>query len=174
MLTKVRQKIGNDNRGRVVQIDFATPAGTKNIESETPFDIIVSGFAIHHQHDDRKKELYAEIYSLLNEGGLFLNLDQVESKTSSISAIFDSFFFDYIRCSLLNPDQDEVMNQIQKAYYEDKKENVPSPVEKQCQWLRDIGFKEVDCFFKTFELALFGGTKAFKNQEMIAGRSLRA
>jgi len=51
------------------------------------------------------------------------------------------------------------MDQIEKAYYEDKKENISAPVEKQCQWLRGIGFQEVDCFFKAFELALFGGKK---------------
>jgi hypothetical protein len=53
------------------------------------------------------------------------------------------------------------MNEIEKAYYHDKNENIPAPVETQCQWLRDIGFQEVDCFFKTFELALFGGKKTF-------------
>jgi len=159
MLAKVRQKIGAGNQGRVVLIDFATPAWIKNVEAETPFDIIVSGFAIHHQPDDRKKELYSEIYDLLNEGGLFLNLDQVESATPSIGEIFDSFFLDYIRCSLPTSDQGKMINQIEKAYYEDKKENIPAPVETQCQWLRDMGFGEVDCFFKTFELALFGGKK---------------
>ncbi|SPE57295.1 hypothetical protein SBV1_270094 [Verrucomicrobia bacterium] len=30
---------------------------------------------------------------------------------------------------------------------------------EQCQWLREIGFENVDCYFKVFELALFGGTK---------------
>ena len=159
MLAKVRQKVGTNNRATVIHIDFATPAWTKGVGLETPFDIIVSGFAIHHQPDDRKKTLHTEIYDLLNEGGLFLNLDQVRSETSSISEIFDSFFLDHIRCSLSNSDQNETMNQIEKAYYEDKKENIPAPVETQCQWLRDIGFQEVDYFFKTFELALFGGKK---------------
>jgi tRNA (cmo5U34)-methyltransferase len=32
-------------------------------------------------------------------------------------------------------------------------------VEKQCMWLRDIGFTHVDCYMKVFELALFGGIK---------------
>jgi hypothetical protein len=48
-------------------------------------NIIVSGFAIHHQTDDRKKALYSEIYELLKEVGIFLNHDQVSSETSSIS-----------------------------------------------------------------------------------------
>jgi hypothetical protein len=33
-----------------------------------------------------------------------------------------------------------------------KKENIPAPVKKPCQWFRDIGSEDVDCFFKTFEL----------------------
>ena len=45
------------------------------------------------------------------------------------------------------------------AFGADKKENKPASVEMQCQWLRGIGFQDVDCFFKTFELALFGGRK---------------
>lgn len=159
MLAKVRQKVGANKQARVIHIDFATPDWTKTVETETPFDIIVSGFAIHHQPDDRKKALYNEIFNLLNEGGLFLNLDQVSSETNSISKIFDSFFLDHIRCSLSNSNQKEIMTQIEKAYYEDKKENLPAPVETQCKWLRDIGFQEVDCFFKTLELALFGGKK---------------
>ena len=41
----------------------------------------------------------------------------------------------------------------------DKKENLLAPVEAQCEELRRIGFEDVDCFFKLFELALFGGRK---------------
>ena len=140
MLAKVRKKVGGNKQARVIPIDFATSTWTNAVEAEIPFDIILSGFAIHHQLDDRKKALYTEIYDLLNEGGLFLNLDQVSSVTSTISEIFDSFFLDNIRCSLSNSDQNKIMKQIEKAYYEDKKENIPAPVETQCQWLRDIGF----------------------------------
>lgn len=159
MLDKVRQKIDTESRAKIVQIDFATSEWKKHVEAGIPFDIIVSGFSIHHQPDARKRTLYSEIYGLLNEGGVFLNLDQVKSKTSSTSEIFDSFFLDHIRRSLSKSDQNQMMSQIEKAYYEDKKENIPAPVEKQCQWLCDIGFDDVDCFFKTFELALFGGKK---------------
>jgi tRNA (cmo5U34)-methyltransferase len=174
MLAKVRQKIGANKHAKVIHIDFTTPAWTKVIDADTPFDIIVSGFAIHHQPDDRKKALYNEIYDLLSEDGVFLNLDQVSSETSFISQIFDSFFLEHIRCSLSNPDQDEMMNQIEKAYYEDKKENIPAPVETQCKWLRDIGFREVDCFFKTFELALFGGKKTSNKSNSADAKSRAA
>jgi ubiquinone/menaquinone biosynthesis C-methylase UbiE len=159
MLEKLCGRIGTDKRANIINVDFATSAWIKEVESEKPFDIIVSGFAIHHQPDDRKKELYAEIYRLLGKGGLFLNLDQVSSATASIGWIFDSFFLDCMRSFLADTESNVTIDEIEKAYYQDKKENIPAPVEKQCRWLRDIGFQDVDCFFKAFELALFGGRR---------------
>jgi ubiquinone/menaquinone biosynthesis C-methylase UbiE len=163
MLEKVRQKINDSKQIFIVHSDFSVPTWTQALNGKTPFDVVVSGFAIHHQPDSRKKILYSEIYGLLNEGGLFLNLDQVSSKTKSIEEVFDSFFLDYMRTNLSGTNKKEMMDHIVKAYYEDKKENIPAPVETQCNWLCEIGFQEVDCFFKTFELALFGGKKASSN-----------
>jgi hypothetical protein len=37
--------------------------------------------------------------------------------------------------------------------------NILALVEDQCRWLRQIGFRDVDCFWKYFELAIFGGLK---------------
>ncbi len=162
MLDKLRGKIGTYKRATIININFSTSAWTKGVDLQKPFDIIVSGFAIHHQTDERKKELYAEIFGLLNEGGLFLNLDQVSSTSPSIGQIFDDFFLDHIQRFLIKTRLNE-MNKIEEAYYQDKKENIPAPVDAQCRWLRDIGFQDVDCFFKAFELALFGGRKDTKS-----------
>jgi hypothetical protein len=41
----------------------------------------------------------------------------------------------------------------------DKNANILAPVEDQCVWLREAGFADVDCFFKVFELAVFGGRR---------------
>ena len=41
----------------------------------------------------------------------------------------------------------------------DKAANVLAPVDRQCAWLRAHGFVDVDCYFKTFELAIFGGRR---------------
>ena len=163
MLEKLRTKIGDNQRAKVINADFATSDWAKGIESEKPFDIIISGFAIHHQPDERKMALYAEIFCLLRNGGIFLNLDQVSSATSSVNELFDSFFLDYIRRFHENAKLNVTMQEIEDAFFQDKKENIPAAVEAQCQWLRGIGFQDVDCFFKTFELALFGGRKTSNN-----------
>ena len=41
----------------------------------------------------------------------------------------------------------------------DKHDNILAPVEEQCRWLRRLGFTDMDCFFKAFELAIFGGRR---------------
>ena len=174
MLEALRRQIGTHQRATVIKADFATPAWIKRFEVEKPFDVIVSGLAIHHQPDDRKKEIYAEIYGLLSEGGVFLNLEHVSSATLSVSALFDSFFVDHLLRFHRGTTPNKTRQELEEAYYQrpDKKENILAPLETQCQWLRDIGFQDVDCFFKVFELALFGGRRA-SNEPMqpIAGKS---
>jgi tRNA (cmo5U34)-methyltransferase len=165
MLEALQKQIGTNQRTTVIKADFATPAWAKHIEFEKPFDVIASGFAIHHQPDDRKKELYTEIYELLGEGGVFLNLEHVSSPTAPVSALFDSFFVDHLLLFHRGTTPNRTRREIEEGYYRrpDKKENILAPVETQCQWLRDIGYQDVDCFLKVFELALFGGRKTSNN-----------
>ena len=42
----------------------------------------------------------------------------------------------------------------------DKAANILAPVELQCDWLREIGYEDVDCYMRIYELAVFGGRKA--------------
>ena len=37
--------------------------------------------------------------------------------------------------------------------------NILAPVEMQCDWLREIGYEEVDSYFRIYELAVFAGRK---------------
>jgi len=174
MLKATKKQIGRDQRATVVKADFTTPAWVKSLGTEKSFDVIVSGFAIHHQTDNRKRELYNEIYGLLQENGIFLNLEHVSSASPSGSALFDSFFIDHLLRFHAHASPDKTRHEIEENYYQrpDKEENILASVETQCEWLRDIGFQDVDCFFKVFELSLFGGRKS-SNQRVhpIANKS---
>src|SRR5262249_11384799 len=63
------------------------PAWTKMLDG--PVDVIVSGFAIHHLPDARKRALYAEIFERLVPGGSFLDLEHVASATPGVEALHD-------------------------------------------------------------------------------------
>ncbi len=75
--------------------------------------------------------------------------------------MFDDYFVDYL-CGFHSQSNPEASRKpIAKNYYArpDKADNILAPANVQCEWLREIGFADVDCFFKVFELALFGGRK---------------
>jgi len=172
MLEAAKKQIGNNKQATVVKADFGTPEWMRELGIEKRFDVIVSGFAIHHQTNQRKGELYAEIYGLLREGGIFLNLDHVSSASPSVTALFDSFFIDHLLRFHANTSPTKTRDDVENEYYRrsDKQENILAPVEMQCEWLRGIGFQDVDCFFRVFELALFGGRKLSSKPESIAER----
>jgi tRNA (cmo5U34)-methyltransferase len=120
------------------------------------FDLAVSGFAIHHLPDERKRSLYREVYDQLTPGGLFVNLEHVASATRRGEALFDELYVDAVAAKTGKP-----RDELERQYHArpDKADNKLAAVEAQLAWLREIGFVEVDLFFKWMELALFAGQR---------------
>jgi SAM-dependent methyltransferase len=107
--------------------DLALP-----LEEAGPFDAVVSGLAIHHLEDDRKRDLFSEIHMLLRPGGVFANLDLVTPGSPRI--------------------HEDFRRRIGRT--EDDPSDRLAPLAAQIDWLREAGFDEVDCHFKWLELAL--------------------
>ncbi len=161
MMDAARKKLGAGSSVKFVNADMGKPNWARTLSDFNSFDIIVSGFAIHHQTDERKKELYREIHTLLTPGGVFLNLEHVASRSQAIEHVFDDYFIEALYSYHSGFDQNRTKEEIAGEYYKrpDKDANILAAVEAQCDWLREIGYEDVDCFFKVFELALFGGRK---------------
>lgn len=162
MIQAARSKLKKCNENlEFVLLDFGESRWIEKLKAKGPFSVVVSGFSIHHQTDKRKQELYSEIFELLIPGGLFLNLENVSSSTEWVSSLFDGYFIDSLyNMHLLNGDGKARQEVAEEWYHrEDIEVNKLAPVEKQCEWLREIGFCDVDCYFKVFEIALFGGRK---------------
>jgi len=101
--------------------------------------------------------VYGEIYGLLADGGVFVNVEHVSSPTDWLRAVHDELFIDRLVAVHAN----ETRAQVAAKYVNrpDKAANILAPVELQCQRLREIGFTDVDCYLKIFEEAVFGGRK---------------
>jgi SAM-dependent methyltransferase len=151
---------GAKNLSFVTQ-DYGDPAWTGAAAVYGKFDVIVSGLSINHQADKRKKEIYKEIFGLLKPGGLFLNFEHVSSPTPRLKRIWDEFFIDSIYRYHRTSGSRKTRAQIAKKHYHNPliKANILTPVDAQCAWLRSAGFREVDCYLKIFELAIFGGVR---------------
>jgi SAM-dependent methyltransferase len=160
MLDQARARLAPfGDRASVVEADLQSPDWRQ--AAPGPFDAVVSGFAIHHLPDARKQTLYREIYDLLSEGGVFVNLEHVSSPTPRIEALFDDAMSEHLYRRRREKGEAVTQEQVRQEFLErpDRAANILAPVEDQCRWLRAIGFREVDCFWKYFELAVFGGTK---------------
>jgi cyclopropane fatty-acyl-phospholipid synthase-like methyltransferase len=123
------------------------------------FDAVVSGFAIHHLTDERKQALYREIYDLLNPGGAFVNCEHVASPSPRVEQLFDDAMVEHLWRRRRERGEDVSLELVRREFLErpDRADNILAPVHEQCRWLREVGFTDVDCFWKYFELAVFGG-----------------
>ena len=141
--------------------DLASSRWSDAIAGSEPFDVIVSGYAIHHLTHERKRALYAEIFDQLVPGGMFINIEHVASATPAVEALSDDLMVECLHGFQAKQAGAKSRAQIADEFHHrpDKAANILAPVETQCEWLRAIGFADVDCYFKVFELAVFGGRR---------------
>jgi tRNA (cmo5U34)-methyltransferase len=122
-----------------------------------PFDAVLSGYAIHHVEDDRKRRIYEQLFDLLRPGGLFLHNEHVSSASPLGESLFEDVYVDHFCRQSSDPAIDPAA--VRRSFRErpDRPANRLAPLETQLQWLREIGFTDVDCFWKYSELAIFAG-----------------
>jgi ubiquinone/menaquinone biosynthesis C-methylase UbiE len=156
-----RQLQSHVHRVELLQADFNQPGWTRRVAPHAPLDAIVSGFAIHHLPDTRKRELYREIFDLLAPEGIFINIEHVSSTTRWTESIWDDYMIDAIFGKELKASRGKTRAEVAREYYTRAAQdaNILAPLEVQCDWLRDIGFENVECFLKVQELAVFGGQR---------------
>lgn len=162
MLEAARQRfVASDPQPRIFEADLADPDSLDFLKKEGPFDVVISGFAIHHLTDLRKRELFGEILGWLRPGGMFINHEHVASHSRWIERVWDDLMIDSILEHRRGKGEDVSRDRVAEDYEtrEDQDANILALVELQCAWLRELGYVDVDCFFKLFELATFGGRK---------------
>ncbi len=136
MIEQAKKRFNGDKRVTIIEHDFSTPLPAKKLGC---FDAVVSSLAIHHLNHRRKKQLYAEVFNLLNPKGVFCNLEHVSSATENLHLRF-------LALTGLTPETEDPSNKL-------------LDVETQLGWLRKIGFADVDCQWKWLEVALLAGFK---------------
>jgi SAM-dependent methyltransferase len=127
MLDRARARFAGDERVDVRVHDLRDP-----ISPLGDFDLIVSGFAIHHVDDARKRALFGEVAAQLRPGGVFADLEVVASATPARHAAF---------LAAIGRTADDPEDRL-------------APIDEQLDWMRAAGLTEVDCLWRWRGFAL--------------------
>lgn len=138
MITELKREFSSEETVLVVKHDL-----NDRLPNLGKFDAIVSSFAIHHLTHLRKKEIYSEIFSILYPGGIFCNLDHISSSSIKLK----QYFRKAMKRKPVNTEHEKRLSNL----------NV------QIRWLKEIGYVDVDCYWKWLEFALLIGFKMDKN-----------
>jgi len=164
MIDVAYKKLSNyEDRIKILKADISVSEWQNDFCKNDKFDLIVSGYCIHHFNHGRKYELYQEIYNLLDENGLFINIEHVASNSAWGEMLSDEAYIDGLLENEKSHDGSTRTREQVREYFHgrpNKRDNILLPVNVQCEWLKLIGFDYVDVFFKSFEFSVFGGKKS--------------
>jgi tRNA (cmo5U34)-methyltransferase len=117
------------------------------------YDLICSALSIHHLSADEKHRLYRWIFDALNQGGVFVNADQVRGNSPYLNARFMEYWDDFVRGGPLSPNEREEIRMRRETLDRNEFLHV------QLDWLRDCGFSDVDVMYKNRMFVVFMGRK---------------
>jgi tRNA (cmo5U34)-methyltransferase len=140
-------------------------AATTWREEEPPAWAVLSSLAIHHLDSRGKAKLFADVYSLLEPGGVFLVSDLIKQENALGMRYAGWAYDEAVRLRALELDGHEgAFEEFKRLewnyfYHPDDPIDRPSTLGEQLGWLKDAGFREVDVFWLRAGHAIFGGYK---------------
>jgi tRNA (cmo5U34)-methyltransferase len=118
------------------------------------YDVIISSLALHHlAKDEDKIKFYRKIYDALIDNGIFYNADVVLGSNSHLQDLYMTKWKAFMK---KNVPSDEIENKWIEKY---KTEDRPTSLINHIDWLKDIGFKNIDVVWKYYNYCVYGGYK---------------
>ena len=157
MLAGVEERLAGRGRWRVVRGDLSDPGWRRELP-EGGYGAAVSSLAIHHLPAERKRDLFGEVFELLEEGALFVNLDYV-----AIDGPLRGLWDEQLVANALRLERERGGSrsaaELEHELLDDADEDRPDTVEDQLRWLLEAGFEGIEVHFKWAEAAVFGGMR---------------
>lgn len=157
MLNKAKDRLKDFKNPHFIRASFQE-IFNKDITLQR-YDFIVSSLAIHHLTMEEKTALFGTIYSYLNVGGYFLNIDVILAPSDALEQWYLLLWKQWMdeRKSFLGIEGSHYDGIIRR--YKENTDNKPDTLAMQLNALHTIGFKDVDCFYKYGIFTMYGGRK---------------
>jgi tRNA (cmo5U34)-methyltransferase len=115
-----------------------------------PWDLVISALAIHHLEDPAKRDLFKRIHEALTPGGLFINAEQILGPTPAVEARYHRLWLEAVRRA--GAPEKEIARTLERMSFDRC-----ATIEDQTLWMREAGFRDVDCSFKEWRFAVISG-----------------
>lgn len=146
MLNKAVARMGSSVKCSYLHGDFS-----KSLP-EGQYDAVVSALAIHHLTHADKRALFRRIFERLAPNGLFINVEQLAGPSSAIEQFYDRQHERHVH-DMETPPEEWARGR------ERMKLDIPADLLTQLEWLRSVGFSEVECLAKNCRFATYAAWK---------------
>ncbi|MFA4911072.1 MAG: class I SAM-dependent methyltransferase [Desulfobacteria bacterium] len=157
MLNKARERLAGFKNIHFIKASFQ-----ELLYKDIPlpdFGFVVSSLAIHHLAMNEKKSIFNYIYSHLREGGYFVNTDVILSPTEALEKWYLELWKEWIIENQTVLKLESKYEDIISKHTEKEHHSKLDILTDQLNGLKDVGFKDVDCFYKYGIFAMYGGRK---------------
>jgi len=141
--------------GRYSYVEFDLSGSGWPPELPAPLDAVISSMCVHHLPDQRKQELFAEIFDRLAPGGWYLNYDPITTADPIVESA-------WLRAGdRLDPEaaaKREHSTPEEQLRHENHVRYM-IPLDPQLELLRAAGFEGIDVYWKQLDLVIYGGRR---------------
>lgn len=150
MLQRARQRVSAYNPSGVTTME----ADIREVDfSGAPFDIIVSGAALHHLRGEEEWELvFHKLYQALAPGGCLLISDLVCEESPELQRYMEKRYRSYLESMGGAPYAQKVLGYIEQ-------EDSPRPLWYQLELMKRVGFRYADVLHKNICFAVYCAIK---------------
>ncbi|MEA5505794.1 class I SAM-dependent methyltransferase [Halotia wernerae UHCC 0503] len=146
MLNKARERFNSNPNIEYSPLDFINAAIIGK------YDVVVSALALHHTPQEKLKGVFQKIFEALEDGGHFINADQTLGTTPENEEKYAQAWLNGAKAKGCTDRDIEIAIERMMA---DK----TATLQDQLNWMHEVGFVQVDCWYKNYRFAVYSGQK---------------
>ena len=146
MLAKARERFaGRSNfEYTVIDLQHEAPSGE--------YEVAFSSLALHHLEHAQLAQVFRKAYAVIVPGGVFINADQTLGTSAGNEEKYRARWLADVTAQ--DSGEQDIADALERMLVDKT-----ATLEDQMAWLREAGFRDVDCWYKWYRMAVYSGRK---------------